>query len=83
MKEIKYKTKGTCSREIDVKVDGETIVDVKFINGCSGNTTGISALVRGMNVREAIERLDGIKCGMRGTSCPDQLAQALKECLDD
>ena len=48
MKEIKYKTKGTCSREIDVKVEGETIVDVKFINGCSGNTSGISALVRGM-----------------------------------
>ena len=82
MKEIRYKTKGTCSREIYVAVDGDTISEVKFVNGCSGNTSGISALVRGMKVREAIERLDGIKCGMRGTSCPDQLAQALKECLD-
>ena len=83
MKEIQYKTKGTCSRAIDVKVDGETIVDVKFLGGCHGNTTGISALVRGMNVRDAIKRLEGIKCGMKSTSCPDQLAEALKECLAD
>lgn len=82
MKEIKYKTKGTCSREIHVTLDGETIVDVKFVNGCSGNTSGISALVRGMNAHEAIDRLQGIKCGMKSTSCPDQLAKALKECLD-
>ena len=82
MKELKYKTKGTCAREIHITLDGETIEDVKFILGCNGNTSGISALVKGMNAREAISRLEGIKCGAKSTSCPDQLAQALKACLE-
>jgi uncharacterized protein (TIGR03905 family) len=82
IKELKYKTKGTCAREIDVTIDGDVIVDVKFVAGCSGNTSGVSALVRGMKAEEAIKRLKGIKCGFKSTSCPDQLAIALQECLD-
>lgn len=76
----KYKTRGTCSTEIDFDVapDG-TIKKVQFVNGCSGNTQGVAALLEGMSVDEAIRRLDGIKCGFKSTSCPDQLAQALKQ----
>lgn len=77
-----YKTKGTCSSEIqfDVEeVDGEKIVrNVKFIGGCNGNLKGIGKLVDGMKVDEVISRLEGTTCGMKGTSCPDQLARALK-----
>lgn len=73
-----YKTIGTCSREIDIVVDDDTIKSVKFIGGCSGNTQGVAALVRGMKVDEAISRLKGIKCGFKPTSCPDQLAVALE-----
>lgn len=76
---IVYKTKGTCSRSIEIDIDGETIENVRFIGGCDGNTHGIASLVRGMNVNEVIERLEGIKCGFKSTSCPDQLARALKE----
>ncbi|MBE6695081.1 MAG: TIGR03905 family TSCPD domain-containing protein [Ruminococcaceae bacterium] len=81
IKELKYKTRGTCSREIDVTLDGDVIVDVKFVAGCSGNTSGVSALVRGMKAEDAIKRLKGIKCGFKNTSCPDQLAIALEQCL--
>ncbi len=76
---ISYKTSGTCSRRIDVVVDGDTIESVKFEGGCSGNTTGVSKLVAGMKVDEAISRLKGIKCGFKPTSCPDQLARALEK----
>ena len=76
---ISYKTRGTCSRRIDVVVDGDTIESVKFEGGCSGNTTGVSKLVAGMKVDEAISRLKGIKCGFKPTSCPDQLARALEK----
>lgn len=80
MAHITYATKGTCSRQIDIDVNElGTIEKVKFTGGCSGNTQGVSALIEGMSVDEAIRRLDGIKCGPRPTSCPDQLAQALKE----
>lgn len=80
MKEFTYTTKGTCSRAIEVTVDDNSVItSVKFIGGCSGNTQGVAALVRGMTVAEAISRLEGIKCGPRPTSCPDQLATALKE----
>ena len=74
-----YLTKGTCSRQIlyDVTPDGK-VKNVKFIGGCSGNTQGISALVAGMPVEEAISRLSGIRCGFKPTSCPDQLAKALR-----
>ncbi len=80
MKEFTYTTKGTCSRAIEVSVDDNSVItSVKFIGGCSGNTQGVAALVRGMTVEEAISRLEGIKCGPRPTSCPDQLATALKQ----
>ena len=80
MKQYTYTTKGTCSRAIEITVNDESIIEsVKFIGGCSGNTQGVAALVKGMSVEEAISRLSGIKCGPRPTSCPDQLATALKE----
>ena len=74
-----YKTSGVCSQEIHFELDGDTIKSVEFIGGCSGNTQGIASLVKGMKVADAIARLDGIKCGFRPTSCPDQLARALKK----
>lgn len=76
---MKYTPKGVCSREIDVEVDGDVITSVSFVGGCNGNTQGISSLVKGMNIDEAISRLSGIRCGFKETSCPDQLAQALKQ----
>ncbi|HJC26912.1 TIGR03905 family TSCPD domain-containing protein [uncultured Alistipes sp.] len=69
---------GTCSRQIDIDIDGEKILNVQFTGGCHGNTQGVAALVRGMRIDEAIARLDGIDCRGKGTSCPDQLARALK-----
>ncbi len=75
---MKYKTKGVCSREIDFDVEHNKVTHVHFVGGCSGNTQGVSALVEGMDIDEAIHRLEGIQCGPRPTSCPDQLAQALK-----
>lgn len=79
MDHITYATKGTCSRQIDIDINDDRIIEnVKFTGGCSGNTQGVSALIVGMSIDEAIKRLDGIKCGPRSTSCPDQLAQALK-----
>ena len=76
--EISYKTKGVCSRLINIEVQDGIVTKVKFEGGCNGNTKGISALVEGMPVDEVIKRLEGIKCGFRDTSCPDQLAKALK-----
>lgn len=74
---FEYKTRGTCSSKIIFDVEDGIIKEVRFIGGCSGNTQGIGALVKGMEIDEAISRLQGIKCGMKSTSCPDQLAQAL------
>ena len=75
-----YKTNGVCAKSIDFEIDGENKVrNVTFEGGCSGNTQGVSRLIQGMNIDEAIRRIDGIDCGGRGTSCPDQLAKALKE----
>jgi len=79
MPHITYSTKGTCSKQIDIEINDNIIENVKFTGGCSGNTQGVSALIVGMNVDEAIMRLEGIKCGPRPTSCPDQLARALKQ----
>lgn len=80
MEHITYSTQGTCSRQINIEVNENNIIEhVKFTGGCSGNTQGVAALVVGMSVDEAIRRLEGIKCGPRPTSCPDQLASALKE----
>ena len=74
-----YETKGTCSRQINFEIENNKIVNVEFIGGCNGNLKGISALVKGMEVDEVIVRLEGTCCGMKPTSCPDQLATALKE----
>lgn len=76
-----YKTQGTCSQMIQLELDGDTIKSVEFIGGCSGNTQGIASLVKGMKAEEAIARLEGIRCGFKPTSCPDQLAKALKLAL--
>lgn len=77
-----YKTKGVCSQAIEFEItDDNKVTNVKFIGGCSGNTQGVASLVEGMDVNEVIKRLDGIKCGFRPTSCPDQLANALKKAL--
>ncbi len=77
--QYRYKPKGVCSREIVIDVEDGVVSNVKFIGGCAGNTQGIGALVKGMKVEDVISRLDGINCGFRGTSCPDQLAKALTE----
>ena len=75
-----YVTKGVCSRRIDIELNDDGIItECKFLGGCNGNTQGVAALVIGMSAKEAIARLEGIKCGPRATSCPDQLATALKE----
>ena len=76
---MRYKTSGTCSSAIDFEVEDGIVKNVKFIGGCNGNTQGISKLVEGMPADEVIARLEGIKCGFKSTSCPDQLAKALKE----
>ena len=74
-----YTPKGICAVGIDFEVEDGKVKDVKFTGGCDGNHKGLNALIKGMDVNEAIERLSGITCGPRPTSCPDQLAQALKE----
>ena len=74
-----YKTKGTCSTEITFSIENDIIKEVNFLRGCEGNLEGISRLVEGMNVEDAINKLQGIDCRGKGTSCPDQLAKALKE----
>lgn len=78
-----YYPQGTCSQAILTEVDGDTIVRVQFVGGCSGNTQGIAALVAGMKINEAISRLEGIDCAGRGTSCPDQLAKALRKIANE
>ena len=78
MKTITYAPKGVCSRQIDIDVEGDKIVKVKFTGGCAGNTQGVARLLEGMTVDEAISRLEGIRCGFKPTSCPDQVAEALK-----
>lgn len=76
---MEFKTKGVCAKQIDFELDGDTIKSVLFTGGCNGNLTGIGALVEGMKVDDAIQRLSGIKCGPRSTSCPDQLSIALSQ----
>ena len=72
---------GTCSRQIDIELDNDIIRSVRVTGGCDGNTQGVATLVRGMKVEEAIARLEGTDCRGRGTSCPDQLARALRQAL--
>ena len=74
-----YKTKATSSRESSFEVENGKVSNVQFFGGCNGNLKGIGALVEGMNIDDVIARVEGITCGMKSTSCPDQLAQALKE----
>ena len=76
---ITYIPKGVCSRQINIEVEDGVVQDVQYIGGCNGNLKGIGSLVKGMKVGDVIERLENIHCGMKNTSCPDQLAQALKE----
>ena len=79
-----YTPKGVCSRQITIDIDDNGIIkECSFYGGCSGNTQGVGALVKGMKAREAIERLEGIKCGPRPTSCPDQLSKALKQAISE
>lgn len=73
-----YKTKGTCSSEIHIEVEEGIIKDVSFVGGCNGNLKGVCTLVKGMKAEDVIAKLEGIRCGMKPTSCPDQLAKALK-----
>lgn len=76
-----YETQGTCSRAIMIDYDEQTgiVNEVQFVGGCNGNTKGIGALVKGMKAEDVVARLEGVTCGMKPTSCPDQLAQALKQ----
>ena len=77
--EIKYQPHGVCSRQIIIDVEDGIVNSVKFVGGCSGNTQGVAALAKGMKVNDVIDRLEGIRCNSIPTSCPDQLAKALKE----
>ena len=79
MATFSYVPRGVCSRRIDIEIENNVIKSVKYTGGCAGNTQGVAALIAGMAVDEAIERLTGIRCGFKQTSCPDQLANALKE----
>ena len=78
-----YKTKGVCSQLINVEVENNIVTSVEFVGGCNGNTQGVAALVEGMDVHEAIRRLEGIHCGPRPTSCPDQLSKALNQAIGE
>ncbi|MBO5653710.1 MAG: TIGR03905 family TSCPD domain-containing protein [Clostridia bacterium] len=80
---IEYIAKGTCSRRIFVTLNDDVVEEVRFEGGCAGNTKGVSQLVKGMKASEAIERLSGIRCGFKTTSCPDQLAKAISLCLTE
>ncbi len=84
MTKFTFTPRGVCSRQIKIELDGNVIKRVDFVGGCAGNTQGVARLVEGMTVQQAVTRLEGIECGFKGTSCPDQLAKALieaaKEC---
>ena len=77
--QFEYRTKGTCSQRIIFDVEDNILKNVQFIGGCNGNLKGISSLVEGMNIDDVIAKVEGISCGFKSTSCPDQLAKALKE----
>lgn len=80
---FQYRTKGVCSRNISFDIVSGKITDVRFDGGCAGNTKGIARLVEGMEANDAIRRLEGIQCGFKGTSCPDQLAKAIRQALSE
>jgi uncharacterized protein (TIGR03905 family) len=77
-----YKTKGTCSTQIDIEVTDGIIKSVKFTGGCNGNLQGVSRLVEGMKAEDAIAKLRGIRCGFKPTSCPDQLSYAIEQAMN-
>ena len=79
MDKIVISPRGVCSRKIEIDVEDNVIVNVTFLGGCAGNTQGVAALLKGMSVDEAVSRLEGIKCGFRNTSCPNELAKGIKE----
>ena len=79
MAEYSYNTRGVCSRKIDFEIEDGIVKNVRFLGGCNGNLQGIGKLVEGMKIEEVIEKLEGVNCNGKGTSCPDQLAKALKE----
>ena len=79
MANLTYYTQGTCSTQVDIVTNGDIIENVAFYGGCNGNLQGISILVKGMKIDDAIKKLEGITCGFKSTSCPDQLAKALKQ----
>lgn len=79
---MRYKTSGTCSQAIDFEIVDGKVTGVQFLGGCNGNTQGVAKLVEGLTPEEVISRLEGIKCGFRETSCPDQLAKALKAAMN-
>lgn len=83
MEQYSYEPSGVCSRHIDIELEGNRIAKVTFVGGCSGNTQGVAALIVGMDIDEAIRRLSGIRCGFKQTSCPDQLARALRKIQDE
>ena len=78
---VQYKTQGTCSSMIDFDLEDNKVHNVRFTKGCHGNTQGVALLVEGMDADEVVRRLEGVNCGGRGTSCPDQLARAIKSAL--
>lgn len=78
---VEYTPKGVCSSKIEIDIENGIINKVRFVGGCNGNTQGISKLVEGMKAEDVISRLEGVNCNGRGTSCPDQLAKALKEAI--
>lgn len=78
-----YKTSGVCARQITIDIEDGIVLNVKFDGGCSGNTQGVAGLVKGMKIDDVIERLENIKCGFKTTSCPDQLATALKQIKEE
>ena len=79
---FQYRTKGVCSRNISFDIIDGMVTDVHFDGGCAGNTKGVARLVEGMHAEEAVRRLEGITCGFKGTSCPDQLAKAIRQALE-
>ncbi len=81
--QFEYKTKGTCSQMIYFDIEDNKVHNVEFLGGCNGNLKGIGLLVEGMDVDEVIKKLQGVTCGMKATSCPDQLATALKEAKEN
>ena len=84
MKKISYNPSGVCSKQMNIEIDDEGIIrKVQIVGGCAGNTQGVSRLVEGMNAKEAAERIRGIKCGFKATSCPNELAKAILKCIEE